>query len=296
PDPSVREAAAGLLVDAPTPRLVDVLVRQLEVDYRPLHKTARAALVATGQDSVPAMVALLDHRDARRREDALYVLWKLKSDAGLTRQIALMKDADWGVVAMAARSLGAAGRPEAVPAVAELAGSAMDAMKRATEGAATGDPVSTGRMMEAITQSIVACGKLGHRAVLPRLLPMLPDFEKTPGDFRAATCWLVGVTGDAQIDAATCGQMFGLLSNPMDSEPVKFEAIKALGHLRYQPAAGTFANWETEAILSSSPALRWISHWAHERITGTTTPYKPPVSQWTAETAIMDLPVRNGGG
>jgi len=280
-DRSVRHSAAKLLGAVPTADAVDALVKQLYEDYRPLHKAARDALVATGDPSVPAAVKLLDDSDARRREDGSYVLGKLKSDSGLERHIALMDDKDWGVVTQVANSLGEIGRKEAIPPLAKLAArgpTLRDEVK---------DPKDYGAY-SACEQSIVACGKLGHSAILPAIKPLIPFDEFQSGALRGAAVYAFGLLGDAS--DPTCATMMGLYPNPKEGENVKFESFKAAGHLNYKPALGLFSKWDSEQMISSSPNLRWIAHWSYERISGQTVPYTPPETSWTPDVAISDLP------
>ena len=50
------------------------------------------------------------------------------------------------------------------------------------------------------------------------------------------------------------------------------------------------SKWDSEQMFSQVPNMRWITHWAYERISGKKVPYTPPQTTWTADVAISDLP------
>jgi len=279
PDLPIRTVAAHLLATDPTPSAIAPLVAQLSMDDKPLHDAALAALVAIKSDVLPAMVTLLDDPNNRRRLDALHVLWKLKSDAGLDKQIALANSQDWPVVAAAARSLGTTGRAEAVPALAKLALSFDQTIK-------LDDPEQATGRQEAVQWGIVGCGALNHPDILPPLMVLIPDWEKKSPYWRAAICWTIGATNSTQ----HVGAILGILGNDKDAEMVKLEVLKAVGNLRYQNASGLTSGWSTAVPMSSSPPLRYIAWWAHQRIERKSIPWEPIGANWSAEVSIRDMP------
>jgi HEAT repeat protein len=281
-DRSVREASARLLVNVPTKDAVDLLVQQLDDDYHPLYLAARDAIVAAGADAVPAAVKLLDNRNPRRREDGSYVLGELKSDAGFERHVALMSDPDWPLVEQVSHSLGRIGRKDAAPTLAKLATRAATLMK---EDAVKKDPIHAN---SACREAIVACGLLGYKDVLPPIIPIIPQREQYAADVRAAAVWVFGMIGDAN-DASVQGMLGGLLGDIKESEMCKFEAIKAWGNQKRKAALGSVQSWDSGGGFASGPRMRWIMHWAFDRITGTQTPYTPPVSTKAADVSISDL-------
>jgi len=281
-DLSVRLAAATILKANPAPTAIDALVGQLDVDHPPLHEMSRAALVATGDESVPAAAKLLRHAEPLRRVDGLYILAELKSDADLPQQLELLNDPDWRVVAEAARALGAAGRQEAVEpllAMARLGGKPLDTKAI---------PADSASWIRAIENAIVACGKLGHGEIFADLQHILPLFETMPAAWRGAIIWVYGITTEPQ-NASAAGGMIGMIGNMKESEQVKIEIVKMLGNLRHKPSEGYLANWKTDQNLSPSPRLRFVAHWAYQRVSGKQIPYEPIPEFFTADVSISDL-------
>jgi hypothetical protein len=105
-----------------------------------------------------------------------------------------------------------------------------------------------------------------------------------PGEVRAATAYLFGLVGDAS-DATTCGKLLDAYGNMFENPIVKLEALKAIGHVKFQPAADRLVKISEE---EGSPELRYIGHWAYQQITGRTIPFEPPVGSWRPEVSIND--------
>lgn len=278
-DIPIRTVAAVLLTANPTGDAVVPLIAQLSVDDQPLHEAALAALVSTGAASIPAIVNLMDDADSARQIDALYVLWKLKSDAALEKQIALAGGADWPVSAAAARALSAASRSEAIPILSKLALSALQSQTGQASEQARG-------RFDAIQWGIIGCGALNHPDIVAPLMPLLPQFETQPSEWRAALCWAIGATQQTQYASA----LMGIPGNQKDQESVKIEAIKAMGNMRHKPAIGLTGTWSTGDVVARSPVLRYITHWAHSRITGENIPFIPIRLPWDADVSIRDVP------
>src|SRR5207253_11158839 len=79
----------------------------------------------------------------------------------------------------------------------------------------------------------------------------------------------------------TLASMYG---DNLEPPPVQLEAIKALGQMRFAealPAVSAIAQSDPD------PRLRWVAHWAAQRISGTDTPLAPPMSQWSADTSLV---------
>ena len=88
-------------------------------------------------------------------------------------------------------------------------------------------------------------------------------------------------------DAKTCNALAGIVDEILEQEEPKVEAMKALGHLRYAPAAEPV---KRVAETSFDPQLRWMACWSYERITGSRITYVPPVRSHTPDVSIVDLP------
>jgi HEAT repeat protein len=284
PDPTVRESAAKLLQAVPIAAGVAPLIEQLDDGYAPLHHAAREALVAAKKDAVPSAVALLDHADPRRREDGSYILGKLRSDAGLERHIALLTDPDWDVVGQVATSLGEIGRQEASPAIAKLIERA-PTINQETVGKEPEQIRINLSAVQAMSNAIIAAGKLRITEVLPPLIPLFPQREVQPYKLRAAIIWAFGVMGDPT-DTATCDRLLPIYHDLFESGECKFEALKALGNVGYKPAAD-----ELRSISEAdpSPNFRWISYWSYRTLTGDTREYDNPVIDWMADVSINDM-------
>jgi HEAT repeat protein len=285
PDPTVREEASNLLRDVPLAAGVAPLVDQLDDGYAPLHHAAREALVAAADDAIPSAVKLLDHADPRRREDGSYILGQLKSDAGLERHIALLTDADWDLVAQVARSLGDIGRHEADKPLAELLKKAKTA-HQITPGKTAEEQRINNSAIRAMSDAVIASGKLRVKEILPPLIDIIPERQAYPYQLRAAVIWAFGVMGDPN-DTATCDRMLPMYGDLFEATEVKFEALKALGNIGYKPSA---ASLKGISETDFSPNLRWIAFWSHRVITGEPTEYVNPVIEWLAEVSISDLP------
>jgi hypothetical protein len=291
-DPTVRTAAAQLLERNPAPSAVGPLVEQLAYDYRPLHHAARQALIAPGQEeylqtTIDAAARLLDHDHARRREDGSYILGHRRSDAALDRHIALLDVTgaeepgfDWAVVRQASESLGRIGATLAEEQMLTVA-----RMGRRYERYPTPDDPDMGNPIAAFAAAIVASGRLDFRQLFSDLPPMLQvSPEIHPPELRAAVIWAMGMLGEPrQVDA---GRLFVVYAHPFEGDESKHEAIKAMGNLRHPDAPGRLRAIVEE---QASPTMKWMAHWAHDRITGQQNPYTPPTARFTADTTITDL-------
>lgn len=284
-DPSVRAAAARLLVAHPSLDQVSPLVAQLFVGHGPLRFAARDALVATAsvaaQPTVDAAVKLLDDPDPRRREDGSFILGQVRSDAALSRHVALLGDAEWGVVAQVAESLGRIGRDAATPQLMKLAG---DGVAKIRE---TGS--IDAMHAEAVGNALVACGQLRHQPVVELVKPLISEKTVYPPSVRAPAIWAAGAGSDAG-DSDVANRCLSVYrdTSPFEVEEVRFEAVKAIGNMRY---TGALDEMRQQAAANPSPNLRWMAHRVAQRLSdaGTTPPYVPPDAPLIADTSIRDI-------
>ncbi len=280
PETAVREDAAKLLKQTPTPDAIDALVSNLPAESSRLHKAALDALVAVGPPVIPTAEKMLADSSPRRREDALFILAALKSDAGFTTQVALLKDTDWRVVRQAAIALGRLGRKEASPALAEVA-------QKANDFSVAPGSADYKNAVDAVEQSIVACTMLGEASILPMCKKIAP-VKTNPTLFRSAAVYAVGRMNEPGDKSVT-----SLLTRPMgdleESSMVQFECIKALGHLK-NPAALSYVGHDRESAKWMGDAhADWLSYWVRSRLSGKVEPLTPIQLTWTANSSIVPL-------
>jgi HEAT repeat protein len=282
PDFSVRQAAAELLIAHPSGDAVPYLLKQLTENYPPLRDSARDALVAAALLPVPAVIesaaTMLTNADPDRREDGSYILGHARSDVALQQQITLLNDANWMVVGQAAESLGRIGRPEAGPALAQLA----DTVREFDE------TWMSNRRLTAVESAFISLGQLHYKPALPLLKWVMPQKTAYPAELRTRVIWASGLIGDADDRelAAICLSISND-NSPFESEDARFEAIKAIGNLHYLPALDEMRRQATE---SPFPTLRWMAHLVADRLDGgRPTTYTPPTTTVVAETSIMVL-------
>lgn len=282
PDFSVRQAAAELLITHPSGDAVPSLLKQLSENYPPLRNSARDALVAAALLPIPAVIdsaaKLLANADPDRREDGSYILGHARSDVALQRHIALLNDANWLVVGQAAESLGRIGRPEAGPALAQLAAT----VKEFDE-----TWMSNGRLT-AVESAFISLGQLHYKPALPLLKWVMPQKTAYPAELRTRVIWASGLIGDPD-DHELAGICLSISTDnsPFESEDARFEAIKAIGNLHYMPALDEMRQQATE---SPFPTLRWMAHLVADRLAGgRPSTYTPPTMTVVAETSIRVL-------
>jgi HEAT repeat protein len=278
-EPEVRQAAVIVLAGNPRDDALPFLGQQLDDGDEPLRLAAREALVPL-KGSADLAGKLLTNPDPRRREDGSYLLGKIRSDGSLQAHLALLKDADWTVVAQAASSLGRIGRPEArepiavmvrsIPATASLL--PRDQQHAFAEAVIAAARLSDGSALDRIAQLIVELAPTDQRGPAPRL--------------RAACAWAFGVLGSAS-DSATCDALLNMGGEFLEQREPKVEAIKALGHLRYAPASDAL---KQTAETSPDPQIRWMAWWAYERTSGVRMKYSPPVHVIVPDVSIVELP------
>src|SRR5947207_464287 len=83
--PTVRQGAAAVLTPMPTTAALAALAAQLDQEYAPLHQAVRESLIhpadaPTRQAVIELAAKMLRDPNPRRREDASYVLGRLRSD------------------------------------------------------------------------------------------------------------------------------------------------------------------------------------------------------------------------
>jgi HEAT repeat protein len=294
-DPTVQLAAVGVLTVSPNPDAVGRLLKLLSADYPPTNAAARAALVAAGggadldasggnpggaaagaPDVIAGCAAMLNNSNPRRREDASYILGRLKSDAALSRHIQLLNDPDMAVATQAAESLGLIGRPEAGEAVGESLRRAVDA-----SAGAGGQNFSLLRI-----GCFVAAGRLGYRAALPiaeRVAAISPGAMDPLVSARAAATFAIGRLADA----SEAGRLLRRVRDQNEDAEVVLESIKALANLRAMSALPAL-----QAIADEGPVpeYRRMAYLAVCRLTGRTpAPAAPPHKAQPAATSITDM-------
>jgi HEAT repeats len=294
-DPTVREAAARVLTPAPSPQAVAAFLPQLGVGYAPLHGAVREALSHPADDAtkravIDAVVAMLGNADPRRREDASFVLGRLRSNAGADAHVAMLrwdKDAatktDWPLVAQAAESLGLIGGAGATGGLMALASAAPQALPPALPPPARSPQRDA--MAATMSNAVIALARLRHGPALKeavRILQLEPA-SCTPR-LRAAAAFAVGVL--APEGKSPPVNLFGIVDSIDEDHLTKVEAVKALGNLRYAAAAERLA-----ALAGSgpSPDLRWVAHWAYERCSGKSIDYVPPTELREPPVSVTDL-------
>lgn len=282
-DATVRQAAVELLGANILPDLVKPISGQLSDRYQPLYAAALKALStspdpAVRQACIDVAAALLDNPDPRRQQDGSYILGRYRSDAALEKHIELAASfenakPDWALVAQAAESLGRIGRPEAKPCVLKLAGQTAETAHN-----------PQGETAPAIANAMIACGRLGEKAVLSAAHRTLAgDPQRMASILRTGAAFAIGAVGTT----ADTGGFPGIISGgsaPFESPQTRLEVLRAIGNLRDKAHLGV-----TEAATITSVQERWMAHWAHDRITGETTPFTPPARIWQADVSITDL-------
>jgi HEAT repeat protein len=282
PDLSVRENAANLLAKQPTPDAIDALADNLGSESERLHLAARTALVAIGQSAVPRSEQMLTDADPRRREDASYILGRLKSDAGLDKHIALLSDKDWKVIRQAADSLGRIGRKEAVPELVRIA-------NMATTNPETFPQDSLEAVYGAIERAIVSCAYFDEHSILPVCRKVLPDKMHVATTIRAAAAYAAGRMDDPK--GPVPNMINRILGDQEDAGDVKTEGLKALGHLK-APIARNWVGTTTEdaKFQGGGTVSDWISYWVRWKISGKEEPFEPTPELWEAPVSIRLIP------
>lgn len=293
PDLTVRQAAVGVLTPVPSTDALSTIAAQLAENYAPLHAAARAALIRPGDDGLrQATIALagemLRHPDPRRREDASYVLGRLRSGHAFDEHLALLawdlsakSDTDWPLVAQAAESLGLIGNPRAAERL-------MKPLEGLPDTLAGIPPKRLLLIGQAMGNALVAVGRLGHRPALDEAIRLIQieATEGVPAPVRAAAAFVVGTLGDD--GAVPAGVDFlAIYGSVEETRQTKFEALKALGNLRYAPLAGQL---KTIAETNLTPDLRWIAHWSYQRAENTRAPFTPAIDRREPPVSISDLP------
>jgi HEAT repeat protein len=278
-DESVRATAAVTLGRVPGAATVAPLVKALSDPYTPLHDAARQSLVAAGAPAARAAAALLDDADPRPREDGSYVLGALASREGYARHVELLKDADWRLVAQVAGSLGQIGGdpatvgPELIYMFNRAIGPDGVTDNKASPwiGTAAAHALRSGAML-----GYTPTGDAGKRIISKKMMP---------ADARAAAIWAVGIVG-----CTNPGPVFNsfraILSDIEEGSDVKFEAIKAVGNLKFKPAAGLL---DAAGPMEATATFAALIHWSRDRLNGTATPFIPPAEAWQANVSITDL-------
>ena len=292
PDPTVRAAAAAALGLTPSPDAVSALAEQLASDYPPLHDAALEALgrprdAAVREATVRLAVAMLAHENPRRREDASFLLGRLRALDAIERHVALLQwdtneptRTDWQLVAQTAESLGLIGAADAARPLMTLVQAAPQALSSVQEER------KRNAMTQAVTDALLALARLRHRPALAESERILQSDPLTcPSSLRAAGAFAVGVLSDPGTMPGGVN-LFAIYGSPDEARETKLEAIKAVGNLRHAGSARRL-----EAIISAepSPDIRWIAHWAYERCANTRVPYTPPAVRREPPVAITDL-------
>ena len=282
PDASVRQAAVELLAANMVPELAKPIAAQLADRYPPLYAASLKALwtspdPAVRRACIEVAASLLDNPDPRRQQDGSYILGRYRSDAALQRHIELgatfeSSKPDWMLVAQVAESLGRIGRAEARPCVLKLAG--LDPETSHTPQAETPG---------AIANAMIACGRLGDKAVIPACRKTLAgNPERMAGIMRTGAAYAIGAVGTTADTGSFPGVMSGA-SSLFESPQTRIEVLRSIGNLRDQKHLGL-----TDSPISGVDE-QWMAHWARDRITGQTTPFTPRPDMWQADVSIIDL-------
>lgn len=288
-DPSVRTAAAVLLNPLPDTEAADALFAQLDDPYRPLHAAIRAGLTHPATEQVKQHViasaaTLLDHANMRRREDGSYVLGRLHSNAAFEKHLALLnvpKDdpqtVDWLLVTQVAESLGLIGDQRAAESLAALAAKAPKGFTVDYEKPIVGNP------FDAMGAAFVAVGRLRYPGSMDdakRQVRASP--REIPTQIRSASIWYIGVVSPEHDDAnaALAMSVYGGMEESMNSQ---LEALKAAGNIKAKSLEDRLKGLSTDV---GEEKLRWMAHWAFERISGQKAPYVPPQRKWKAQVTI----------
>ena len=292
-DPTVREAAAVVLTPVPSVAAMKALLPQLDIDYAPLHRATRAALVrpadAPVRDAtIAAAAAMLTHDHPRRREDASYVLGRLRSAERFEQHVALLPDpsklekVDWPLVAQAAESLGLIGDARAAEPLMALVKPAPDSLAKLN--LKTSEYVVAA---QAVSNALAALGRIGHRPAMDEAVRVvkLDPLGGVPGNMRTAAAFVIGAVGEpGRVPGAV--NFLELYASTNESVDTKFESLKALGNLRH---AGSAKRLKEISETDGSPNLRWIAHWAYQRVANTTVPYTPPIEPRQPPVTITDI-------
>lgn len=288
PDATVRTAAAKLLNPLPDEAAAQAILSLLDDPHRPLHAALRAALIHPATPQVKKLVieasaGLLDHANPRRREDGSYVLGRLRSDAAFEKHLALLNvpkddpvNVDWPLITQVAESLGLIGDQRAAESLVALA-------EKAPTGYLTDTKPKLGNPIDAMGAAIVAAGRLRYKEILPtavRLASLSPRL--CPGQVRTASLWCIGVINPehSEDQAGILMHIYAGMEEGLDSQ---YEALKAVGNLKLN---GLADRMKQIGSTDGDTKLRWIGHWAYDRITGQTTPYEPPQRKWNASVSI----------
>ena len=283
PDSTVRLTAVELLAANIVPELAKPFAAQLTDRYQPIYAASLKALwaspdPASRQACIDVAASLLDNSDPRRQQDGSYILGRYRSDAALQRHIAIAatfenSKPDWALVSQAVDSLGRIGHPDAKPCVLKLAG----------QDPATANTPQT-ETISAIANAMIACGRLGEKAVLPIChKAMAGNPERMASILRTAAAYGIGAVGTVADTGSFPGVMGGGQA-AYESPQTRIEVLRAIGNLRDKAKLSLTG---ASTILGADE--QWMAHWAHDRITGQTTPFTPRAITWNADVSIRDM-------
>jgi HEAT repeat protein len=276
PDFSVRRAASLILAGTPSKDAIAPLLLQLRIENQPLRLAAREALVAQGASVAPLAAGLLADPSPQIREDSSYILGRLGSRERFADHLLLLRDAQWSVAGQAADSLARIGDRRCCPQL-------LDLVKRGVADYAAGQ--DTPDLDTAIVNAILAETKLGDTSVLQATSSFINEKINCPPEIRCAAIYAFGILGDPS-NAAVCQQLTTFTADPTETFATQLESIKALGHLRVGASVEAL---DAIARTASNLQLRWIAHWAVDRINKTTTPLDIPPAPWSADVCMTDL-------
>jgi HEAT repeat protein len=291
-DPTVREAAARVLTPLPSTEALAAMLSQLDVEYAPLHVATRAALTHPANDSVrqaviAAAAEMLAHANPLRREDASYILGRLRSDAAIDRHVALLtwdpaspEKSQWPVIAQAAESVGLIGDRRAI-------GPLMIIVKVAPDALAGAERSQMNAMASAMANALVAAARLRHRPAIEQSVRILAlNSEGCPADLRAAAAFAIGVLSEGGTAPPADVNFFAIYSNPYEGHAAKIEVIKAVGNMRHAASADRLKEL---SVADGTRDLRWLAHWSYQRCANTHVPYTPPTERREPPVTIFDL-------
>jgi hypothetical protein len=141
-------------------------------------------------------------------------------------------------------------------------------------------------MSAAMANALVSAGRLRSAAAVPEAQRILQiDPGSCPGRIRAAAAFAIGVLGETGGGQVSARKFLAIYDSPYEDHETKFESLKALGNLRYKPAAEQL---KTISESDATPDLRWIAHWSYDRVAGVQTPYTPPTELREPPVSITD--------
>jgi HEAT repeat protein len=257
---AMRAAGLALVQSAPSVKLTQLVLAQMERDDLLLITSAADALLAIAtenRESVEKIAGeLLVSKDWRVRAQASRMLGMLRSGAAMESHVALLRDTEPRVVEVAVAFLPATQSAAAVDAVASFLAvkvTDVDALR------SRDDPMPA-RIVKA---GFLSLGKARAVSALPACKAVISQKAVFPASVRCAAIWASGVIVEpagSQDMIAACATF---ADDPLEDESVRLESVKALGNLR---APGTEPAMRALLDSGQTHRLRWLANWALGRV------------------------------